>query len=92
MKGLYAKARAGIIKNFTGISDPYEAPPNPDLSIDTGSHPVDHCMEMVFNRLLKLGSLRDVTGRHIAQSLYRPMTIQEKDQIDEMPVLEVNEE
>ena len=34
-KGLYAKARAGIIKEFTGISDPYEAPESPELSIDT---------------------------------------------------------
>ena len=34
-KGLYAKARAGIIKEFTGISDPYEEPLNADLSIDT---------------------------------------------------------
>jgi sulfate adenylyltransferase len=35
-KGLYAKARAGIIKQFTGISDPYEVPENPELSIDSG--------------------------------------------------------
>jgi len=34
-KGLYAKARAGIIKEFTGISDPYEAPENPEVVIDT---------------------------------------------------------
>ncbi len=34
-KGLYAKARAGIIKEFTGISDPYEAPEDADVVIDT---------------------------------------------------------
>ncbi|GAH58955.1 unnamed protein product [marine sediment metagenome] len=34
-KGMYAKARAGIIKEFTGISDPYEAPDNAELVIDT---------------------------------------------------------
>ena len=34
-KGLYAKARAGIIKEFTGISDPYQVPENPDFVIDT---------------------------------------------------------
>src|SRR5690606_11242960 len=34
-KGLYAKARAGVIKEFTGISDPYEAPEAPELRIDT---------------------------------------------------------
>lgn len=36
-KGLYAKARAGIIKEFTGISDPYEAPQDAELIIDTTS-------------------------------------------------------
>ena len=41
VKGLYAKARAGIIKNFTGISDPYEAPEKPDLRVETGSQSVD---------------------------------------------------
>jgi adenylylsulfate kinase len=35
VKGLYKKARAGEIKNFTGISDPYEAPTNADLDIKT---------------------------------------------------------
>ena len=34
-KGLYAKARAGILKEFTGISDPYEEPADADLVIDT---------------------------------------------------------
>ena len=41
VKGLYAKARAGIIKNFTGVSDPYEAPSNPELHVDTGKHDLD---------------------------------------------------
>ncbi|MBO6622628.1 MAG: adenylyl-sulfate kinase [Balneola sp.] len=35
VKGLYAKARSGEIKNFTGLDDPYEAPENPELEIDT---------------------------------------------------------
>jgi adenylylsulfate kinase-like enzyme len=34
-KGLYARAKAGLIKNFTGIDSPYEAPENPDLRLDT---------------------------------------------------------
>ncbi len=36
-KGLYKKARAGEIPNFTGVSDPYEAPENPELAIETGA-------------------------------------------------------
>ena len=35
-KGLYAKARAGILKEFTGISDPYEAPTDAEVTINTG--------------------------------------------------------
>jgi adenylylsulfate kinase len=46
-KGLYAKARAGEIKEFTGISSPYEAPENPELSIDTGSQDLDACVAQV---------------------------------------------
>jgi sulfate adenylyltransferase len=34
---MYAKARAGIVKGFTGIDDPYEAPVNPELNIDTST-------------------------------------------------------
>lgn len=37
VKGMYKKARAGEIPNFTGLTDPYEPPKNPDLAIDTGS-------------------------------------------------------
>ncbi len=46
-KGLYAKARAGEIKEFTGISSPYEAPDNPELRIDTGSQDLDACVAQV---------------------------------------------
>ena len=40
-KGLYKKARAGEIKGFTGIDDPYEAPPNPELTLKTAGKPVE---------------------------------------------------
>lgn len=46
-KGLYAKARAGIVKNFTGIDDPYEIPSNPDLRIDTSTMSVTEAIELV---------------------------------------------
>ena len=42
-KGLYKKAREGIIKNFTGVSDPYEAPENPELNVDTGNLDLESC-------------------------------------------------
>lgn len=50
-KGLYAKARAGIVKEFTGISDPYEPPQNPELTIDTTNISVDEAVQEI---LLKL--------------------------------------
>jgi adenylylsulfate kinase len=46
-KGLYARARAGEIKEFTGISSPYEAPEAPELRIDTGSQSLDDCVAQV---------------------------------------------
>jgi len=47
VKGLYAKARAGEIKGFTGIDDPYEAPENSELSLDTAGKSVDACVQEV---------------------------------------------
>lgn len=44
-KGLYAKARSGEIKDFTGISAPYEAPENPQLVIDTATTNLDDCLD-----------------------------------------------
>ena len=57
-KGLYAKARAGLIEGFTGIDDPYEAPANPDLAIDTAGIRPDLAAERIFARLESLGYLR----------------------------------
>ena len=47
VKGLYAKARAGEIKGFTGIDDPYEAPESAELCIDTAGKTVDVCAQEV---------------------------------------------
>jgi adenylylsulfate kinase len=47
VKGLYARARRGEIKNFTGIDDPYEPPEKPDLMLDTRVLSVDECVAMV---------------------------------------------
>ncbi len=52
-KGLYAKARAGQIPDFTGISAPYEAPEQPDLTLDTAHSDVDELLEEVWAYLLE---------------------------------------
>ena len=51
-KGLYAKARKGDIKEFTGISSPYEEPQSPELNIDTGKKDLDECVDIVINFLI----------------------------------------
>lgn len=54
-KGLYAKARQGLIKNFTGIDDPYEAPENPELRIDTSDCTPDEAAQRVILKLENMG-------------------------------------
>jgi len=46
-KGLYKKARAGELKNFTGIDSPYEAPEHPELRLDTANHSAEELAEAV---------------------------------------------
>lgn len=56
-KGLYKKARAGQIPNFTGISDPYEPPENPDLEIRTTEGTVDDAVARVLDLLTTHGKI-----------------------------------
>lgn len=56
-KGLYKKARAGEIKQFTGIDDPYEEPLNPELRINTAEKSVQSCVWSIFGYLEKKGIL-----------------------------------
>jgi adenylylsulfate kinase len=55
VKGLYKKARAGEIKNYTGISSPYEPPLNPDIDIDTGTLPLRECVNIIIDDLRERG-------------------------------------
>ena len=50
-KGLYKKARAGIIKNFTGIDDPYEEPENPEIVVETDKMTIDECAQKIISYL-----------------------------------------
>jgi bifunctional enzyme CysN/CysC len=53
VKGLYAKARAGEIPNFTGISSPYEAPEHPELVLDTTTMTPEQLAQIVVARALQ---------------------------------------
>jgi sulfate adenylyltransferase len=57
-KGLYAKARKGIIKEFTGISDPYEEPENPEVRINTDGLSPDQAAQQVILKLERLGYIK----------------------------------
>ncbi|HMB39809.1 MAG TPA: sulfate adenylyltransferase subunit CysN [Wenzhouxiangellaceae bacterium] len=56
-KGLYAKARAGVIRNFTGIDSPYEPPEDPEIIVDTSKMSVDECVEELLAYLKRRGIL-----------------------------------
>ena len=51
VKGLYKKARAGEIPEFTGISSPYEAPENPELILETNTLSIDKCIDKLISYL-----------------------------------------
>ena len=55
VKGLYEKAFSGEIKEFTGVSDPYEEPTDPELRIDTEEHPPEESARIVVDTLEQLG-------------------------------------
>lgn len=57
-KGLYKKARAGEIKGFTGIDDPYEAPAKPELVLDAGTKTAEVLADEVIAYLTKQGKIR----------------------------------
>ncbi len=51
VKGLYKKARAGELDNFTGITSPYEVPEHPDITIDTSKGTLEECIEELYGKL-----------------------------------------
>ncbi|MDX8405847.1 MAG: adenylyl-sulfate kinase [Mariprofundus sp.] len=59
VKGLYAKARSGEIKDFTGISSPYEAPESPEVVVDTGTKPLDDCVDQIIQYLIEHEIIKD---------------------------------
>lgn len=62
VKGLYAKARAGEIPHFTGVSSPYEPPNTPELAVKTGEESVGQCVDQVINLLIEHGVIKPYSG------------------------------
>jgi sulfate adenylyltransferase len=67
IKGLYAKARRGEIKGFTGIDDPYEAPQSPEITLDTVAQTPEENAEVIVQFLLEKGLLRREAGFELAR-------------------------
>jgi adenylylsulfate kinase len=66
VKGLYKKARAGEIAEFTGISSPYQKPEVPEMVLNTGTDSLDRCVQEVMGNIAKLGVF---TSTHLNQDL-----------------------
>jgi len=64
VKGLYQRARAGLIPEFTGISSPYEEPVAPDLTIDTERESLDACVERICRLLVERKLIAEAPGAH----------------------------
>ena len=59
VKGLYAKAIAGEVQHFTGISDPYEEPLSPDITVDSSIETVEESTARILSHILNIGTLQD---------------------------------
>jgi adenylylsulfate kinase len=57
-KGLYKKARAGEIPDFTGVTAPYEVPPSPDLVLDTERYSIEDCARILADKILQFSALK----------------------------------
>ena len=87
---MYAKARQGTIKNFTGISAPYEKPDQPDITIETANSTVEACVTDILTYFEKHGIMKDETKRRISQSLVKPMKIEEKKGFEKLAVVDID--
>eukprot|EP00092_Neocalanus_flemingeri_P040128 GFUD01043710.1.p1 GENE.GFUD01043710.1~~GFUD01043710.1.p1 ORF type:complete len:634 (+),score=158.03 GFUD01043710.1:189-2090(+) len=92
-KGLYKKARAGLIKGFTGIDQPYEAPENPDLVVKTMEKSVAECVEQIVQamkqrEILPKEQLEEGTGELFVA---KEMVEQVRAEAEKLPWLEISE-
>ncbi len=77
VKGLYAKARAGEIKEMTGVDDPYEVPEHPEIVVDAVAMTPEESAEYILRELVRLGFIRPVGTAVHAAALRTPSVSQE---------------
>ena len=73
IKGMYAKARRGEIKGFTGIDDPYEPPLSPEISLDTTAHTSEDNARLILDYLVRRGFVRDHVAEHAGHNGASPV-------------------
>ncbi len=72
VKGLYKKAANGEIKNFTGVSDPYEAPLNPEVVLETDKETVEESTEKLLQKLSEMGYILYPPSKAEGREVYTP--------------------
>ncbi|XP_067053688.1 bifunctional 3'-phosphoadenosine 5'-phosphosulfate synthase-like isoform X3 [Acropora muricata] len=91
VKGLYKKARAGMIKGFTGIDSVYEPPSCPELSLKSGELSVDDCVQQVIKLLAEKGILPYAAYSGIKELFVPEEKIEEaKQEAERLPAVEIN--
>ena len=88
-KGLYARARAGLIKNFTGVSDPYESPVNPEIVIDTTLQSANEAADKIVAYLVSGGYLvrpAPKAGANVDKARRDPATLWTQSSGDVLPL------
>ena len=73
-KGLYKKAMAGEIKNFTGVNDPYEPPDQPELVVDTLVQEPEESLQAILNGLCEAGYIEDARPLALGDRVHSGMT------------------
>ena len=91
VKGLYKKARAGVIPNFTGVSDPYEAPAEPAMNVNTGELSLQQCQSLVINHMTSNGVIKSNEERTIAESMWKDASEAEATAIASLKTLDINQ-
>lgn len=90
VKGLYKKARAGIIRGFTGIDAAYEPPENPDLVMKTAEKSVDECVEQLVNFLQEKDVIPHIIGSQVLE-LFAPDPVAAAAEAKELPRLKITQ-
>lgn len=94
VKGLYKRARSGLIKGFTGIDQAYEEPLNPELTIRAGDNSIDECVQQIVDLLQKRGIVPEsattaVKELFVPEKLWQ-QAIKEADNLQALDITEVD--